>query len=59
MINVLFSPSELKKLKAELRKQKQKYIQKDENVDALNNMCSVLNKLQHNKWLPLIFKSNT
>lgn len=49
MINVLFSPSELKKLKAELRKQKQKYIQKDENVDALNNMCSVLNKLQRNK----------
>ena len=49
MINVLFSPSELKKLKAELRKQKQKHIQKNENVDALNNMCSVLNNLQHNK----------
>lgn len=49
MINVLFSPAELKKLKTELRKQKQKYIQKDENVDALNNMCSVINKLQRNK----------
>ena len=48
MINVLFSPNELKKLKSELRKQKQKCIQRDENIEALNNMCSVLNKIQHN-----------
>lgn len=48
MINVLFSPNELKKLKAELRKQKQKCIQKGESVDSLNNMCSVLNKIQYN-----------
>lgn len=49
MINVLFSPSELKKLKAELRKQKYKRIEKEESITDINNLNSVLYKIQYNQ----------
>lgn len=49
MINVLFSPNEIKKLKAELRRLKYKRIEKEESINDINNLNSVLYKIQHTK----------
>ena len=48
-LNVLFSPYELKKLKSELKKLKYKRIEKEESITDINNLNSVLYKIQHTK----------
>ncbi|MDY4737757.1 hypothetical protein [Terrisporobacter sp.] len=47
-MNVLFSPHELKKLKSELRRLKYKRIEKEESITDINNLNSVLYKIQYN-----------
>ena len=51
-INILFSPSELRKLKESINKQKKKYVYNNqkEKIDKLNGVYNALSNIEyHNK----------
>lgn len=51
-INILFSPSELRKLKESINKQKKKYVYNDqkEKIETLNRVYNALSNIEyHNK----------
>ena len=48
-LNVLFSLNEIKKLQSELKRLKYKRMEKEESITDINNLNSVLHKIQYNQ----------